>query len=90
MTPSETILDLLIEHGPLYGLDMVRLGDGRLRRGTVYVHLSRMEEEGLVRSTRGALSPITGIARRRYEITENGRRSLAEDPGGMAPEGSPC
>lgn len=89
MTARDTILELLTEHGPLYGLDLVRLSKGALRRGTVYVHLSRLEDEGLVLWRPGELSAYIGAPRRRYEITEDGRRQLAGD-GGLLPEGSPC
>jgi hypothetical protein len=37
------ILDLLAHRGELYGLQLVAASRGRLKRGTVYVTLGRME-----------------------------------------------
>ena len=36
------IVELLIEHQESFGLQMVELSEGRLKRGTVYVTLGRM------------------------------------------------
>lgn len=44
------ILDLLIARGELYGLQLVEESGGRLKRGTVYVTLSRMIDKGYVES----------------------------------------
>lgn len=46
--PEDVIVRLLREHGELRGLDLVKLSDGALSRGSVYVHLSRLEDEGVV------------------------------------------
>src|SRR5207244_3276152 len=35
---------------PLYGLQMVELSDGELKRGTIYVTLNRLEDKGYVTS----------------------------------------
>jgi DNA-binding PadR family transcriptional regulator len=48
---------------------------GRLKRGSVYVTLGRMEQKGLVRS-RVEARPGEGPARRLYEPTAQGRRVL--------------
>ena len=37
------VLDLLGGGEPLYGLQLVALSEGRLKRGTVYVTLGRIE-----------------------------------------------
>jgi DNA-binding PadR family transcriptional regulator len=34
----------------MYGLKLIKASDERLKRGTVYVTLGRMEEKGFVRS----------------------------------------
>lgn len=69
------ILDLLSAHAPTYGLDLVALSSGRLKRGSVYVTLARMENKGLVTSQleerRGE-----GPPRRLFEPTALGLRSL--------------
>ena len=65
------ILDLLAAHAPTYGLDLVAESNGRLKRGSVYVTLGRMEQKGLVRS-RLDERPGEGPARRWYEPTPLG------------------
>ena len=69
------ILDLLAAHAPTYGLDLVAESQGRLKRGSVYVTLGRMEQKGLVRS-RLDERPGQGPARRLYEPTPLGLRAL--------------
>jgi DNA-binding PadR family transcriptional regulator len=44
------ILKLLRERGECYGLELVHASEGRLCRGTIYVHLHDLEERGLLRS----------------------------------------
>jgi DNA-binding PadR family transcriptional regulator len=44
------VLELLVANGPSYGLQLVGASRGRLKRGTVYVTLGRMEEKGYVES----------------------------------------
>lgn len=41
---------MLVANGPSYGLQLVGASEGRLKRGTVYVTLGRMEEKGYVES----------------------------------------
>ena len=45
-----TACDLLRLYGPQTGLELVKLSKGKLRRGTIYVLLSRLEECGKVTS----------------------------------------
>src|SRR5688500_10694073 len=71
------ILRLLLEHGAMYGLQLVDTSDGHLVRGTVYATLSRLEEKGFVESRRESLRPeAIGPPRRLYTITALGRRAL--------------
>ena len=44
------ILELLTEHDELYGLQLVASSKRKLKRGTVYVTLGRMEEKGYITS----------------------------------------
>ena len=76
LPPKERlILDLLIAQGPLFGLQLVALSDGRLKRGTVYVTLGRMETKGFVRSEQEAMPPgAIGLPRRLYYPTPLGER----------------
>jgi DNA-binding PadR family transcriptional regulator len=79
LPPKERlILDLLIEQsGPLFGLQLVALSDGALKRGTVYVTLGRMEAKGYVRSEQEAMPPgAIGLPRRLYYPTPLGERVL--------------
>jgi DNA-binding PadR family transcriptional regulator len=69
------VLDLLVAQGPTYGLDLVQASRGRLKRGSVYVTLGRMEQKGLVRSSLDE-RPGEGPARRLYEPTAHGLRAL--------------
>jgi len=71
------ILDLLAHGSEFYGLQMVEESRGRLKRGTVYVTLGRMETKGLVRSrAEDAPDGAGGLPRRLYEATPYGLRVL--------------
>ena len=72
---QELILDLLIGRREMYGLELVAASRGRLKRGTVYVTLARMEEKGYIRSHLEDAPPEAGgLPRRVYEATPLGRR----------------
>ena len=69
----ESIVLDLIESRERYGLELVDLSGGRLKRGSVYVTLGRMERKGFVISrqedrTEGAI----GLPRRLYRATPYG------------------
>lgn len=71
-----------IEREPLHGyaiIAAVRLRSGgvlELRTGTIYPALNRLERVGLVRSV---WTVEGGRRRRSYEITDAGRRDLADE-----------
>jgi DNA-binding PadR family transcriptional regulator len=69
------ILGLLIRERELYGLQLVAASRRRLKRGTVYVTLGRMEEKGYI-SSRLESPPADagGMPRRVYQATALGRR----------------
>ena len=69
------ILELLVDGGELYGLQLVGASKRRLKRGTVYVTLGRMEEKGYI-SSRLEDRPAGegGLPRRLYQPTALGRR----------------
>jgi len=69
------VLDLLAAKAPTYGLDLVHASGGRLKRGSVYVTLGRMEQKGYVTSLLDA-RPGEGPPRRLYEPTSLGLRAL--------------
>jgi DNA-binding PadR family transcriptional regulator len=76
VSPKELmILELLVNEGRMYGLELVAASRGHLKRGTVYVTLGRMEEKGYVRSRQeDAPAAAGGLPRRVYEPTALGRR----------------
>jgi DNA-binding PadR family transcriptional regulator len=78
LPPKERlILELLSAEGPLFGLQLVALSRGALKRGTVYVTLGRMEAKGFVRSEQEAIPPgAIGLPRRLYYPTPLGERVL--------------
>jgi PadR family transcriptional regulator, regulatory protein PadR len=72
------IIELLVAHEELFGLQMVELSGGRLKRGTVYVTLGRMHEKGYLESRQEALPPgAIGLPRRLYRPTGFALRVLA-------------
>lgn len=46
--PQLAILTLLLQHGEMYGLEMIEASGGALSRGTVYVWLSHLCDRGYV------------------------------------------
>ena len=72
------INELLMAHEELFGLRMVELSDGRLKRGTVYVTLGRMQEKGYLESRQEPLPEgAIGLPRRLYRPTGLAMRILA-------------
>lgn len=69
------ILEALVNHGELYGLQMVDIIPG-LKRGTVYVTLGRMEDKGFVTGREVKEPQWAGMPRRLYKITGQGQRVL--------------
>ena len=71
------ILDLLTKRGELYGLQLVAASRRKLKRGTVYVTLSRMEHKGYITSRlEDPPANVGGMPRRLYQATSLGRRVL--------------
>ena len=74
---EQLILELLAEHGELYGLQLVAASRRRLKRGSVYVTLGRMAEKGFVESRPGTRAPgDTGLPRPLYRPTALGKAVL--------------
>lgn len=65
------ILQLLLDHGASYGLQLVEASGNRLKRGGIYVTLGSMEQKGLV------TSEAQDDGRRVYQLTGLGHRALA-------------
>lgn len=78
LSPTEAkILQRLIGHGEMYGLQLVEESDGDIKRGTVYVTLQRMTEKGFVESRQEEpLPPTPGLPRRMYRATGAGETAL--------------
>jgi len=78
LPPKERlILELLVAEGPLFGLQLVTLSAGALKRGTVYVTLGRMEAKGYLTSEQEAQPDgAIGLPRRIYRPTSLGERAL--------------
>lgn len=70
------ILELLLDAArPMYGLELVKASRSRLKRGTVYVTLDRMEDKGFIESERESSSVNSnGQVRRLYRPTGMGER----------------
>ncbi len=67
------VLSLVIQKPGIYGLEMVKASD-KLKRATIYVHLSRMEDKGWLRSEAEKEPAVSGMPRRRYFPTGEGQR----------------
>jgi PadR family transcriptional regulator, regulatory protein PadR len=72
-SPIEVAILELLSGKEMYGLEMVKASD-RLKRGTIYVTLNRMEEKGLVKSRVVEESGLTA-GRRIYGMTGHGQRA---------------
>jgi PadR family transcriptional regulator, regulatory protein PadR len=71
------VLELLAAQGPLFGLRLVEISGGALKRGTVYVTLGRMERKGFVASEpESPVAGAIGLPRRIYRATPFGERVL--------------
>lgn len=76
LSPKEAeVLRLLIAKGEMYGLEMVHASSS-LKRGTIYVTLSRMAEKGFVDSRQEDPADGVGPPKRVYWITGHGARVL--------------
>lgn len=69
------ILQLLVSSGEMFGLEMVEASEGNLKRGTIYVILSRMSDKGYIESREEPREyPEIGIPRRKYWASGLGER----------------
>jgi DNA-binding PadR family transcriptional regulator len=73
MSATEAVLIDLLGDGERFGLELVGQSGGRVKRGSVYVTLARMEAKGFVESRQeerpaGAI----GLPRRLYKVTSYG------------------
>jgi DNA-binding PadR family transcriptional regulator len=71
---EEVILEMLMSGQELYGLEMIQKSEGKLKLGSIYVYLAKLEKNQLVSSK---LEPLRegeyGKPRRLYQITSSGK-----------------
>lgn len=78
LSGKEAVVLELLRDGEQYGLEIVRLSKGRLKRGTVYTTLNRMQQKGFVQSrSEDKPAHVPGIPRRLFRVTHYGLRVLA-------------
>ncbi|REJ75621.1 MAG: hypothetical protein DWQ47_09125 [Acidobacteria bacterium] len=68
------VMDLLERNGEMFGLEMVEMSDGELKKGTVYVTLGRMVDKGLLDSRTEDEDAASQGQKRLYLPTEYGKR----------------
>ncbi len=71
---EDLILELLINKCEMYGLEMVKTAPHDLKRGTVYVILSRMADKGYVESRQVKDPGDPGLPKRLFRSTGHGQR----------------
>ena len=73
MSATEALLLDLLGDGERFGLELVATSGGRVKRGSVYVTLTRMEAKGFVQSRQEERAPgAIGLPRRLYTATAYG------------------
>jgi DNA-binding PadR family transcriptional regulator len=76
LSRMEKLILELLRSDEMYGLQLVSAAKGKLKRGSVYVLLGRMEEKGYVISHTEAEPQHAGLPRRLYRATGLGLRVL--------------
>ena len=73
MSSTDSLILELLRDGERFGLELIDASGERLKRGTVYVTLSRMEAKGFVESRQEERPPgAIGLPRRLYKVTPYG------------------
>ena len=73
ISSTESLVLDLLQSSERYGLELVDASKGRLKRGSVYVTLGRMEAKGFVESRQEDRQPgAIGLPRRLYRPTAYG------------------
>ena len=73
MSASESLVLELLREGDRYGLELVDASRGKLKRGSIYVTLARMEAKRFVESWQEErAAAAAGMPRRIYRATEYG------------------
>jgi len=77
--PSDTeliIFELLSDDSEKYGLELVQKSNGELKRGSVYVFLSRMQSENWIIGRIDKIPGDSGSPRVKYRLSPKGRHVL--------------
>jgi PadR family transcriptional regulator, regulatory protein PadR len=73
ISATESLILDLLEPAERFGLELVETSGGRLKRGSIYVTLGRMQDKGFVESYQEERPPgAIGLPRRRYRATAYG------------------
>jgi DNA-binding PadR family transcriptional regulator len=73
ISATESLILDLLEPRERFGLEMVEISGGRLKRGSIYVTFGRMELKGFVESRQEERAPgAIGLPRRLYRATSYG------------------
>lgn len=73
ISATESLILDLLESSDRFGLEMVEASGGRLKRGSIYVMLGRMETKRFVESRQEERAPAAiGLPRRLYRATAYG------------------
>ena len=73
ISPTESLILDLLESGERFGLELVDASAGRLKRGSIYVTLGRMEAKAFVESRQEERAAgAIGLPRRMYRPTPYG------------------
>jgi DNA-binding PadR family transcriptional regulator len=80
---SEQVVMEIFSRSPtkaFYGLEIVEQSEGQLKRGTVYITLSNLEDRGYLESRLDMLGPESkhSLPRRLYTVTGIGQRAHAQ------------
>jgi DNA-binding PadR family transcriptional regulator len=78
-TRTELLILGLLKNTPsgMYGLTLVKAAKGKLKRGTIYIALGRLEEKGFIRAVEDRHPGHSGLPRSQYKLTGQGERVLA-------------
>lgn len=91
ITSTEAMILNLLTSKPqgAYGSELMHLSGGKLKRGSVYSLLGRLEKAGFVKSTEHQPSDVYALPRTSYRITGEGltaQREFAEYVGLQLPQ----
>lgn len=79
ISPTEAlVLSLLVGRQHAYASELVNASGGKLKRGSVYTTLSRLEDAGFVKSSEEPATDRLALPRTVYRITAEGKAARHE------------